>query len=262
MKKYLIVFSKSMKSQFVYRSSAIASLCGSMLSFFIQICLWHALLGAGVKNGANFSDMVLFVIINSFIAIITSSNISGSIEAGMIDGSIALELIRPISYKYYQFAGMAGRNVFRLVTNVVPVLAAALFLIDYSALPSPPRAAAFLLSLILGVLIMFELNYLFGLSAFWIQRCWFISWYTRAFTTFFGGTAVPLWFYPDALKNVSFFLPFRYVSFEPINIFLGKTPAQDVWIPIAAAFMWLITLGILGRIIWYRAVKRLSVNGG
>lgn len=75
-------------------------------------------------------------------------------------------------------------------------------------------------------------------------------------------TTIPLWFYPDWLNKISFFLPFRYVTFEPINFFLGKTAIMDAWIPLLTAFLWLAGLSLLDRLVWQAAVKKLAVNGG
>ena len=187
MRKYRIVFQKAFKSQMIYRAATLSSAASTLLSFAIQICLWHALLGTGLQSGTIFTDMVLFEI-----------------------GSVL----------------------------------------------------AFLVSLVLGVLLMFELTYTFGLLAFRIQRCWFLSWYVSALTTFFGGTAVPLWFYPKALQTVSYVLPFRYVAFEPVNLLLGRTPAGEAWVPILCALAWLLVLGLLDRVMWRSAVQGLTVNGG
>lgn len=262
MKKYWVVFAKSLKSEITYRSAALAGIVSSLMSFAIQICLWKALLGAGVKNGTSFSDMLLFVVINSFLGALTRANVASTIENAMVDGSVSMEIIRPMSYKYYLLASILGKNFYSALTGTLPILFVSFFFISPASLPGPANAALFALSAVLGILLMFELTYVVGLLAFWIQRCWFLSWYLRGFQTIFGGTMVPLWFYPEWLKTASYFLPFRYFTFEPINFFLGRTPLQSAWIPLLAALMWLLGLGLLGQLMWKAAVRRLSVNGG
>lgn len=71
MKKYWLVFKKSLKSEFIYRSAAPWGIVGAMLSFLIQIFLWRALLGTGVRQDTSFPDMLLFVLINSFMMQLT-----------------------------------------------------------------------------------------------------------------------------------------------------------------------------------------------
>lgn len=73
---------------------------------------------------------------------------------------------------------------------------------------------------------------------------------------------VPIWFYPEFLKSVSYWLPFRYMTFEPINIFLMKTSVEQAWVPILAALLWLVVLSLADKLIWRAAAKKLTVNGG
>lgn len=262
MKKYLVVFQKSLKSELTYRSAALAGIVSALLSFLIQIFLWKALLGAGVRQDTSFSDMLLYVIINSVMLGLTRGNVASVIENSMIDGTISMELLRPMSFKYYTLSNIFGKNIYGTLTRTTPVLVISAFLISPASLPDIPHVLLFIISSVLGILLMFEVTYLVGLLAFWLQRCWFLDWYLDGFLTFFGGTMVPLWFYPDFLAAASYFLPFRYMTFEPINFFLGKTPVAGAWCPLVAALLWLIGLSLLDKLVWRLAVKKLTVNGG
>ena len=262
MKTYMTVFLKSMKSQLIYRSAMLSGAASSLLTFIIQVSLWYALLGQGVKKDTSLSDILIYLIINSIVLTITKANISSIIESSVIDGSVTMQLIRPVSYKYFMLSSIMGQNTFKVFANVMPVMIISIFIVDFSLLPSPLYFFIFLISVIIGMLIMFEVTYIVGLLAFWIQRCWFLEWYLNAGLAFFGGTVLPLWFYPQWLNTLSYFLPFRYITFEPVNIFLQKTPIENLWIPIAAGIVWLLFLTMIDKVMWNQATKRLSVNGG
>ena len=102
MKKYLITFSKSLKAELSYRSAMLAGIASALLGFVIQLFLWQALLGTGIRQDTSFPDMVLYILINSFMLELTRSNVATTIETAMIDGTVSMELLRPMSYKYYQ----------------------------------------------------------------------------------------------------------------------------------------------------------------
>jgi ABC-2 type transport system permease protein len=262
MKKYRIVFAKSFKSQMIYRAATLSSIAGTLLAFAIQLCLWHALLGTGVQENTDFSDMVLYVLVNTLVLTLTSANIAAAVEGAVMDGSISMEIIRPISYKYYQLASILGRNAFQVVTNVLPIAVISIFLIDIPLRLSAAQLAGFVVSLVFGILLMFEVTYIFGLLAFRIQRCWYLGFYIRGLNVFFGGTAVPLWFYPGWLQKVSYALPFRYITFEPVGILLGRTQGNEIWMSLLVAALWLLVLNAVDHLMWRSAVKGLSVNGG
>ena len=147
MRKYRIVFQKAFKSQMIYRAATLSSAASTLLSFAIQICLWHALLGTGLQSGTSFTDMVLFVIVNTFVSKLTRANIATTIEAAVTDGSIAMELLRPISYKYYLLANIFGKNAFSVMTNVLPVAAVGAFFLGGAEAPEIGSVLAFLVSL-------------------------------------------------------------------------------------------------------------------
>ena len=262
MKKYWIVFTKSLKSEMTYRFAAVAGVVSALLGFLIQIFLWKALLGTGVQQDTNVSDMLVYVLINSFMMELTRANVASRIENAMVDGTVSLELLRPISYKYYTLANTFGENLYGTITRTVPILLVGAFFISADSLPDPVHGALFAVSALLGALLTFQVTYLVGLLAFWLQRSWFISFYLGGFMKIFGGTVVPLWFYPQFLVTASYFLPFRYMTFEPINLFLEKTAVEDAWVPILAAALWLVILSIADKLVLHAAVKKLTVNGG
>ena len=264
LRKYIIVFEKAFKSQMMYRSAALSGMASTILSFGIQVCLWWALLGTELYDGTSFPDMILFVIVNAFVATFTKANVSSTIEAAMVNGSIAMELLRPMSYKYYLMATILGKNTYNVLIRVLPVavIGAVILEMGSGASISVAMVVPFLIALVLGILVMFELTYIFGLLAFRIQRCWFLSWYINALTKFFGGTAVPLWFYPAFLQGMSYFLPFRYITFEPINILLGRVTAEQTVFCLLIALAWLLVLNVLSTFMWRSAVRGLTVNGG
>ncbi len=262
MKKYWIVFAKSLKSEMTYRFAALAGVVSALLGFLIQIFLWKALLGTGVQQDTSFSDMLVYVLINSFMMELTRANVASRVENAMVDGTVSLELLRPISYKYYMLANTFGENLYGTITRTVPILLVGAFFISAGSLPDPVHGALFVVSALLGALLTFQVTYLVGLLAFWLQRSWFISFYLGGFMKIFGGTVVPLWFYPQFLVTASYFLPFRYMTFEPINLFLGKTAVEDAWVPILAAALWLVVLSIADKLVLQAAVKKLTVNGG
>jgi ABC-2 type transport system permease protein len=84
----------------------------------------------------------------------------------------------------------------------------------------------------------------------------------RAGVTFFGGTLIPLWFYPKVLEKLSIFLPFWYITFEAINYGLGKAPLSKAFQSLGMAMFWAVLLFLIGHLIWKRVQQRMAINGG
>ena len=127
---------------------------------------------------------------------------------------------------------------------------------------SPLHGLFFMITLILGIILQYFFAYLVGLLAFWLKTTSFVTWLMGAFIKLFGGSVIPLWFYPDLLRRIALCLPFRYFSFEPVSIYLGQTDPQAFLPTVCMQVFWIFVIYLLGRLLWSRAEKLVIVQGG
>ena len=64
------------------------------------------------------------------------------------------------------------------------------------------------------------------------------------------------------LKTISDVLPFRFITYEPIQIFLGRIQGADIFYCLMMQCLSLIVLLLIERIIWSKASNRVFVQGG
>lgn len=261
-KTYGAITSYAVKERATYRASTLVSVIERFLALFIQINLWSALLRGNVIVNASLLDMVVFLLLNSLISTITKADIASQIESNIVDGSVSVLMTKPISYKMHLICNNLGANLYNTLVVFLPV--AVVFGIFYG-FPLPSTAYHLLisiLSLVLGSVIMFYLHYSAGLLAFWLQQVWYVSWYLDSAVVFFGGTVLPLWFYPDSIIQLSRFLPFRYISFEAINMYTGLLNEESFPFVLLIQAAWILILHFASGIIWRAASKKMMINGG
>lgn len=259
---YLEFAKQAFRERFVYRANAYMMIVSSFISLFILINVWRALYaGKSSVNDISFENMLHFIMLNMFIQPLIRSRIGQKIGEQVENGAISIDLIRPISFKGYFLAGQLGENVFNLLFTTIPAVAVAIFIWGFQA-PEAAMLPIFLVSLALGIVIMNQINYLFGLLAIWLKTAFFINFITSAVISLFAGSFVPLWFYPDLLYKLSMVLPFHLVSFQPIAIYLGKlTPAQGGAV-ITGQLIWIALLLGIEKWMWNKAQAKLDVFGG
>jgi ABC-2 type transport system permease protein len=233
-----------------------------LIIFFVQFFLWKILIGSGIRQDVSFKDMITYMMITALVNTLTSGNFVNELGVSIRDGSVIMHLLRPVSFRIYLLSNMLGRNFYRLLTTALPILIGGCVFIGLPLPPSVPAFFVFLLLTLLGIFIIFELVYVVGLLAFWTQATWFLPWYVSAGVTFFGGTVVPLWFYPAGLVRASYFLPFRYISFEGINYYLGKSALDLAPGSVTVALLWWLFLFIAGHLLWNLAKRKMTINGG
>jgi ABC-2 type transport system permease protein len=260
--KYALFFKGAFKTNVVYRLSTVMNICVSIIFIFVQYSLWKALIHTGARQDVNLHDMVVFIMITEAVRALYREDIANELGDSIRDGSITISLLQPMSYRLYIFSTMMGHNCYNFFSTALPVIIAGSLMAGFPMPASFVDFLFFILMTAIGVFLMFEINYISGLFAFWTQSTWFISWYVEAGQELFGGTIIPLWFYPGPLKTIARYLPFRYVSFEGINFFLGRVPVPDMVRSIVVALIWCVALYLAGKMIWFRAQKKLTVNGG
>ena len=272
--KYLAFLSAAFKSQVSYRLSTVMGLFTSAVHVFVRVKLWEALVSTGLRLGTSagatgrgspavtLQEMIAFIMITEFVGALTRGDFANELGVSIQDGSVVMHFLRPVSYQLYLFSSFFGKNLYRVFTTALPVVVLGGILAGFPLPPSFPHLLMFLVFTLLGIIIIFELIYITGLLAFWTQKTWFLSWYVDALCTFFGGAVVPLWFYPRALEKLTVFLPFRYISFEGINYYLGKTPLSATGVSLGIAVFWALLLFIIGQLMWIRVQKKVTINGG
>jgi ABC-2 type transport system permease protein len=260
--KYTAFFKNSFKSRMVYRLASIIKLCGAVIVFFIQFSLWSVLLASGVRQDIKLTEMIAYVMITQMVSTLASGNFANELGASIRDGSVIMVFLRPLSFRLYLLSSMLGKNFYGVLTTALPVFIIGCIAVGVPLPPSFQHFAVFAFLIFTGIFIMFELIYVVGLLAFWTQATWFLSWYVSAGVVFFGGSVIPLWFYPETLKTVSIFLPFRYISFEAINYYLGKSPLSAAARSAGLAFLWWLLLFVTGRLLWRVVQRKMTINGG
>jgi ABC-type uncharacterized transport system permease subunit len=129
----------------------------------------------------------------------------------------------------------------------------------------PPNlwtGALFGISLALGYLVLFHLNFLLGSLAVVTLDIRHISWAYYSVVRFFGGQMIPLWLFPPFLAWLAGALPFQSTYFIPMSIYIGNLSGAEAIQAIGFQLVWLVVLVLLSRLLWNWAHRRLVVQGG
>jgi ABC-2 type transport system permease protein len=177
------------------------------------------------------------------------------------DGSIVTDLARPLDPQRYWLAYDLGRAPYHLLfRGVLPfVLGAFVFELHY---PSPLDALVFLVSLTLAVVVSFGVRFLYNVAAFWLLDFRGVMTLTVTVVLFFSGMVLPLRFFPQWLRELSYALPFASILQTPVDVWLGKRTGLALVGFLALQAAWAIALLGLGRFAFARGTRKLVVQGG
>ncbi len=257
-----LLISKSFREQSIYRSNVIMGLLGSVLFLFFQICLWFALYQSGRTGVSTLAETLTYLVFSSILLPTLQLGIGRQIGDAVYSGDLGSAMLRPISLQRFYMLRELGGAAFHLCTVVVPVLYLATRFFDFLPPAGLPALLAFLATAVLGAVIYNLYDIILGYSAFWLMTTWYMPWFKRVVFQMFGGVMIPLWFYPKILVSIAAYLPFQHIVYTPIELYLGRMPAESVFSVLALQLLWIALLWLIERLVWRLAQKKITVQGG
>jgi ABC-2 type transport system permease protein len=262
---YSKIISTSFKSNAAYKFNFYMSTFFGFIMLVLKISIWQALYaakGGASLSGVSLDEMIAYNIIVAFSGRFVSSNVMNDINDMVVNGEIAQRLLLPLGFRRHMFLSTLSSNVFWTLYSAIPptLVAVAIYGLKFSF--EPLNLLCFFVSLLLAMMIGFLIDFVFGIVVFWFKNAFFLDWMRGAFFSLFSGSFVPMWFFPGWLNTLGWFLPFRYVVYEPTAILLGKYAAAGILQAIISQVIWIAALFLLGEFVWRKAQKRVFSQGG
>lgn len=260
---FFTLFKLSFIKAFQYRGYILINLFSTFVRVFVQISLWTALFRANpVVQNTTFNDMIIYMALTGLLTLFHMSSAGDRLSHRILQGSISTDLIRPYNLKPFILAQTIGDNLAYFLLFVFPVYTGVLSFFGMQFPPTLLHGIVFFAVIINGAVISFYYYYLMGMLPFWLESNWYIRFVNHAMFTLFAGSFVPIWFYPDLLVRISYYLPFRYITYEAVTFYLGRTSLSSMPGILLTQLVWIGFLAGLEAIMWKTARKKVTIYGG
>lgn len=261
-------FTKGVVQGFMaYRANFYVYILGDMFQTVVLLYIWFAIFSSASSStiqGFTYSDMIGYVVMSTLTSLLIANDVHWDIAQDVQSGSIAMNLIKPVNYQILKFFFALG-NIFINLTFLFLPLWGGYTIYDFlanGALPDMMMLMVYIFSVCLSALILFYINFLFGLAAFFVEYVFGFIFAKEAIMRLLSGQLIPLAFFPPGILAVFKFLPFAGLVYTPTMIYLGKYTGDDLIFHIAVQAAWILILAAITQMIWLRAVKRLTILGG
>lgn len=235
------------------------------LSYPVIILMFRAVFGAvydaGAETGYTREAWLTYVtvswILNTFYMTPTGRNLGANVR----EGQVAMDLLKPLNLQTIYFGQGLGRTMFRLAFATIPLL----LLFNWFAELQAPRLAMlapFVLAVFLGYLINFQLDYLIGLTAFFLEYNNGVRMGVRMVMNLAGGMVIPLDYLPPNIAAVFHKLPTQFMFFQPMQIYLGRRDVGEAWLLVLSALAWVLGILLVAQLVQRRGMRQLSISGG
>lgn len=275
-KRYKPFFRTGVIDFLAYKFSVFSWLLVTVFEVAIVIFLWIAVYknsSEGVNsiiNGFTFKEMITYLVtISIFQFVVMDGETLWVINDEIKKGTISSAFIKPISYRLRFIATTLGSLCIRVLLFGIPLFVIAyiiFYLIDFIEIVSIGlfivHLLLFIISIFIASLLNDVINYIFGVLCFYTSSGWGINFIKDVIIGFLSGTLLPLTFFPDAFKVIINYLPFAGMAYNPVMIVLMKFDLVESIKVILLSIFWLIILELFAKLLFNRASKKITVQGG
>lgn len=262
--KYLSLALTSAQRVLAFRRTMILNLVANSIWVVVAYYLWKAVFIAQPQIATfNWDQMRTYVLLAYAVnALLDTSYSMYRVFFTIRNGDIANELIRPFDFMGAQLAISLGSAMVEGLFSSLIALAIGLTLLHALPPVSLMAAGVFLVSVVLGFIIKFEINFLVALLCFWTKNALGLIWAQSAVVNMFSGAIIPLAFFPEGLRLVSSLLPFQGIITTPLALYLGNIQGWDILSALALQSGWILALWLLIRKLWGPSLRALDIQGG
>ncbi len=241
-----------------YRSHMLLSLFVGPAFFLAQAFIWRSLYaGHQVLGGFTHEEMLRYYGTAAVITYLVMDFADWNLQMLVRTGRFLTFALRPVSHRWFALSQKVGHRALGFLFEFVPVWL--VFALGFRVRVWPVRPLWAVLSVALSFLMMFLVNYSVGVLSFWLTRTDGLRAMLRLTRDLLAGTLVPLSLFPVAVQKAMLFLPFQFISYAPVRVFLGSYQLGGVELSLPAV-VGCQALAVLGMWILSGLLFRLGIR--
>ena len=247
-----------------YRTHSLVSVFVGPVFFLVQVSIWRAIYSGGASiGGMGLEDMIAYYGVSTLISYLIMDFADWNLQMLIQTGKYLTFALRPMHHRFFALSQKIGHRTLGFLFEFLPVSLIFLFFFDVELWPASWLWTA--LSVGLAFLMQFYLNYIIGLTGFWLVKTQGVRSVIQLMTSVCSGALFPLVLLPDFLQGVIFFLPFQYTLYVPSMVFngayrLGKFSMSSSSIVLIQA-LYVGALLLFSEILYRFGMKRFTAVG-
>lgn len=262
MRKYLWVGYTSARSSVAYLSEIATRSIFMAVILFIFLQLWritYTETGADKLGGLTLAQMLWYLVVTEAISL-SGTMVSAEVDQDVRTGTLAVQLIRPISYPLYRLWTTLGERAVRFAINLI--IGSVIALLFVGPIPfTLPGLLLFVLSVPFAFVLDFLGVFLIGLGAFWLEDTSGLALIYSRVTWVLGGMLIPLELFPESIQPLLRALPFSSVIYGPARMFIQPDLQTLLDLLVRQGVAILIFASVIA-VVYRIATRRLAANGG
>ena len=262
-KVYFQIIKTQLIRSMTYKFDVYGNILMQTVIMLASAFFWKAILKSGDEvGGISVDTMMTYTVVSSLISILLGTNVERRITESVQKGTIAIDMMRPINLFGVFLAEDIAGVIALFFQNMIPVFAVGSLLVG---IPIPASGISFVLFLV-SVFMAFCINWLmavlFGMISFETINMDALIQVKKHLIRLLSGSIIPLWFFPEALRNILECLPFAYLYQLPLDIYIGNYTPERLYFGLTVQFIWTVLLLIAFLVCSRRVLRKVMIQGG
>ena len=260
---YLTTMRTAVQEQFQYRTANYMYMLGMVAEPVIYLVVWTTIAEqqGGSVQGLTVGYFAAYYIVWTLVRNMNIVFGAPFWEWRIREGDLNRDLLRPVLPLHYDIAYFAGWKVVVIVLWI-PLAIGLSLVFDPALDPRALEVAVFAVAIWGAYLIRTMFQEALGMLCFWTTRgaAIFDLWMTLELLL--SGRLVPLPLMPEWVQTLTWFLPFQWAFFFPIEALVGELSNAELVRGLGVQLLWIVVGFAIFRFAWKHAIKRYSAVGG
>ncbi len=234
-----------------------------LLNVTVYYFIWSAVFrNGGTIAGFNLRQMITYISVGWILRSFYWNTIDQEMAYEVIEGKIAMDLIKPVSVQWMWIFRAMGESAFRLILLTVPTAIVVALVFPVQGPASGLDFALFVIGAIGSFFLMGAINFMIGTCAIPLKsilamiraKYWLIE--------LLSGLLIPMTYFPNGVQKVLAWLPFEHIAYTPLSIYLGRFSTEKAIELLCLQWMWVVILLFAAHWWWEKATQKITIHGG
>lgn len=246
-----------------YRLNFVMWRFRQVLRILIIYFLWWSIIAVKKQIfGYDETTILTYTLLVSVVTSIVFSTRTQDIGLEINRGDLSNLLLKPTSTFSYWVARDIGDKLLNILFSIFEFIILILLLHPNIFIQQNPFVIILtLVSILISIALFFMISLLLSFIGFWSPDVWAPRFLFFVILDFFSGGLFPLDILPNFIYQILKILPFNYLLFFPIKLYLGQFSTNDIYNGLLMSLVWLLILFYITRLVWHRGLKVYEAYG-
>lgn len=241
-----------------YRSEIWLAILAKVFQVFLLVLFW-SIISKSSEIHLEFGTLVSYFFIANTIQTLVdgeSMRFARLLTEEIKNGTVSSYFLRPINTPIFLYTRFLGNQGLIILISIFLTVIGFIAYFQGSLL----KIFLFAITIIFAFFCAFGLNLIVGAISFWTTESRGLKHVVAHVVRVFGGSLIPITFFPDRIKSLILVTPFPSFAYIPGTLIKGNV-TNEIIFGIFSSFIWSLLLLSFGFWLWRKGVKQYESVG-